>query len=219
MDNCPPSPGRIGPERFGEQVPLDPSGRAARDERHLGRVERGALRGDPREAALPGGLAKARRLAASIAQAGSPGGHVRGCEGIRRGGLLQPFEPRACDRRCPGYRDRGNQPRSEKSRRGVLEPANALKSSAGEGPWSRKARLVSSRKRQGHPATQQPRATSEAPGVTQEKRSGAREIPVVLMVRGDCRHRLSMSLEESRKRPKRARHRSQALWSVDDAVL
>jgi len=29
---------------------------------------------------------------------------------IRQKWLLQPFEPRACDRRCPGHEDRGNEP-------------------------------------------------------------------------------------------------------------
>jgi len=40
--------------------------------------------------------------------------------------------------------------------------------------------------REGPPGKQLPRATSEV-------RNGAREIPVVLVDRGDCRHRLSMS--------------------------
>jgi hypothetical protein len=81
----------------------------------LGFVERGTLRGGSREAALSGGLAKARRPAAGFARASPLGGHVRGCASIRQDWLLRPFEPRACDRRCPGHQDRGNQARCEQS--------------------------------------------------------------------------------------------------------
>jgi len=44
-----------------------------------------------------------------------------------------------------------------------------------------------------------------APRATSERQSRAREIPVVLVVRGDCRHRLSMSFGPRQKREQPAK--------------
>jgi len=173
----------------------------------LGFVERETLRGDSREAVLPGGLAKARRPAAGFAQAGSLGGHVKGCASIRQNGLLQPLEPRACDRRCPGHQDRGNQPRCEQS-----HPGNARGGESRHVPLIKGSSAGRASQEDRPPRKRFSRATSKAP-------NGAREIPVVLVNRKDCRRRLSMPLNVMRKRAKRARHRGQALWSVNDVVL
>lgn len=93
----------------------------------LGSAKCAPLRGGSQAAVLPEGLAKVGSPGAGLAQAASPGGFVTGVRFVhlteRR---LPPFRSRARDRRCPGHEGRGNQPRSEQSRRGVLEPAKAV---------------------------------------------------------------------------------------------
>lgn len=86
-------------------------------------------------------------------------------------------QPRARDRRCPGHADRGNQPRCEKSQRGVLERRKPYRA-----PDPRK--LGWSGPERGW-ATQKPYAEGNL-GV---QVNGAREIPVVLVDRRDCRRR------------------------------
>jgi len=79
----------------------------------LGKADRGPLRGGTQEAALLGGPAQAGFPAAGLAQAGSPGGLVKGVRFARPMRSASPAGwSRARDRRCPGHEERGNQVRS-----------------------------------------------------------------------------------------------------------
>lgn len=90
-------------------------------------------------------------------------------------------QPRARDRRCPGHADRGNQARCEKSQRGALGRRKPYRA-----PDPRK--LGWSGPERGW-ATQKPYVEGNL-GV---QVNGAREIPVVLVDRRDCRRRRGVS--------------------------
>jgi len=111
---------------------------AAHDGRHLGQWTM---------LSFAGGHGK-RSWSEGLAQAGSPAGGLRASDLVRwvrqgcasrtwRRRLLQPLEPRACDRRCPGHEDRGNEPWSEQSHQGALGAAKAE-----SGPRTKEIRLV-----------------------------------------------------------------------------
>lgn len=119
---------------------------------------------------------------------------------IGRERLLQPFSSRACDRRCPGYEDRGKEPGGEQSPKGSLGSAKAA-----SGPLTRGSSAGQV------PQGARPPGKANCEGNLVSRWNGAREIPVVLVDRADCRRRRSASFLGQRKLPRGARGRGQAL--------
>jgi len=146
----------------------------------LGIAERAPLRGGTQEAALLGGPAKAGFPAAGLAQAGSPGELVTGVRSVHPARSASPAGwPRARDRRCPGHEGRGSNPRREQSRLGAFNRRKPCRT-----PDPRKL---------GWPIPERGEATRRGAsrGQPSARGSGAREIPVVLVNRTDCRRHRS----------------------------
>jgi len=146
----------------------------------LGIAERAPLRGGTQEAALLGGPAKAGFPAASLAKAGSLGELVPGVRSVHPARSASPAGwPRARDRRCPGHEGRGSNPRREQSRLGAFNRRKPCRT-----PDPRKL---------GWPIPERGEATRRGAsrGQPSARGSGAREIPVVLVNRTDCRRHRS----------------------------
>jgi len=145
----------------------------------LGSADRAPLRGGAREAVLPEGLAQARSPAVGFAQAGSPGGLVTGARFVHlTGRLLQPSSSRARDRRCSSHAV-GVEAPGVSNHRGS---ARRRKPDRAPGPrklgWSGPERGLAAQE-------------GGSRGQPRETLNGAREIPVVLVDRRDCRRRRS----------------------------
>jgi len=175
---------------------------AAHDGRHLGQWT---------TLSFAGGRGK-RSWSEGLAQAGSPAG------GLRASGLVR-WVRQGCARCVSGKNGSSSRSSHAPATEGVRVTRIGVTNPGGEQSPSGGARGGESRigpLNQGNPADRTPQGvrlprTVGHEGNLGKRRHGAREIPVVLVDRGDCRHRRAAPFTGQRELPEGARRRGQAL--------